>query len=787
MRLWRALAPLLALAAVAGGIASVAPRVYTLANWNAGVGPMLVSAWALAALFAAAALSTGARLVRAAFRGRPVDGFWALSFATGAAIFALAHGLGGWVGALGWAWFVLLPLAMLAWGWRTVVEVLVGRHEDAPWKLELSLLELVALAFGVVCIGLLFLQTITADNVNYDAAWYHLRAAERYALAGGQVHTPEGDLLLSLPQTASWLYTWAFLWPRASLEDHVRLAFLLELATVLGTLAALPALVRAVCPSLPRALTRLSWVAFFFYPSIFVYDTGVMGGADHVVTLWAVTAILAWLHAREAGTLRAWALFGVHLAGLLAKYSSLYVLVPLTLLVAGDWLWRALSARERGRVGRATALGPLVTAGLALALTSPYWLRNAIWFHNPVYPAATGIFPSTPWHADAEAWLQNSKESTFWTENGTTAHKLQVSAQALFNYQTELNTWGDLTQGQPVVGSSYFLSLLALPFIRDRKRRLVMLAFIVNAGIFVWFNTHQHQFRYLTILMAPMAAGAAAVALSLWRSESLFARAAVLAAAAWHLAAFADMPFRKTHRMANRESTVSVASEYLNRHGGRVGRLAAWEAIGQALPPSAVPLVHGSFPHLGLGRQSATDVTGLQFGINYGRWGSQKEIHAQLRKMGVTHLIWNPGCEQSDSVTGEALFLGLATQVTEKKALHGYSVGELPQEPREIGEGILYVGCANLFESGLYTLEALKVPVPPWFHPWPKVQPVAKVQGDWRALLPRASYVALEADCNLGDPPVTEFTWMNDQMGFPRKLRHFVRTAGQAQGWGPPQ
>jgi hypothetical protein len=619
--------------------------------------------------------------------------------------------------------------------------------------------------------------------VNYDAAWYHLRVAERYALAGGQVRGNEGDLLLSLPQTASWLYTWAFCWPAVTLDDRVRLSLLLEFVTVMGTVAAIPALVRAVCPSLPRELTRLSWVAFFFFPSTFVYDTGVMGGADHVVTLWAVSTLLVWMHARRATTLKAWALFGVHLAGLLAKYSSLYVLVPLALLVAGDW---AVRLRKHGTASRVTLWGPLITAGLALMLTSPYWMRNAIWYGNPVYPAANAIFHGQPWHQDAEAWQLNTKESTFWTENGTAAHKLKISVQTLFTYQTELNTWGDLTQNQPVVGSIYFLSLLALPFIRDKKRWLLVLAFICNAGILVWMNTHQHQFRYLTVLMAPMAAGAAAVALSLWRSGSFFGRGAVLAATCWHLAAFGDMPFRKTHRTAGRGSTVSLASEHINSHGGRSGKLAAWEQIGAALPPAAKPLVHGTFPHLGLGRQSLTDVTGLQFGISYGRWGSQTKILEQLKKMGATHLIWNPGCEQSDSVTGEALFLGLATQVTEKKAMHGYSIGELPEEAREIGEGILYVGCAELFPTGLYTLEALKVPVPPWWHPWPKVAPVEKVDNTaWRILLPRASYVAVEGDCNLGDPG-PDFTFMNEQIGFPRKLRHFVRTAGKTQGWDAP-
>ncbi len=780
MTRWRSVA---ALIAVCLGVAGVAPRIFTWQQFVGGVGPSLLGAWGLFALFVVSSTAVGAAIVRwASPRARP-DGFWPLAFASGAAVFALSNGFFGWLQLIGPKYFVLLPMTLLALGWRAgVTEVLASLAARRDRGERFSPLEVLALGFGLVCIGLVGLQTLAPDNVNYDAAWYHLRAAERYALAGGQVRTPEGDLLLALPQTASWLYTWAFLWPIAGIDDHVRLSLLLEFGTVLGTVAAIPALVRTLAPSLPREVTRLSWIAFFFFPTIFIYDTGLMGGADHIVALWSVTALLVWYFARRANTGRAWVLFGLHIAGLLAKYSSIYVLVPLVVLVGCDWLWRWKKAGRAFAAGQ--KWGPILTAIVGLALTSPYWLRNAIWYHNPLYPAASHTFPSTPWNEDAEAWEANTRESTVWAENGTLAHKADVSARALFNYQTDLNTWGDLTEGQPIAGAIYFLSLLALPFIPGRKRRLVVLAVIVNVGIVVWYNTHQHQMRYLTVLMAPMAAGAAAVAVSLWRAQWLAGKLAVGAAIAYHLAAFADMPFRKTHRMAGGESTVGVAANFLARHGTRAEKFVGWEKIGDSLPPSAVPLVHSIFPHLGMKRQSVTDITGLQYGINYGRWGSQKEILRHLRLMGVTHAILNPGSEQSDSVTGEALFLGLVVQSPDKQVISGFRVYELPPVAHEIGEGILYVGCGNLYKSGLYTLEALKAPIPPWFHPFPVPPIVAAVEGDWHTLLPRASYVALEADCGLGDPPA-EFTFMSEQAGWPKRLRHFVRTSGQAEGWGP--
>jgi hypothetical protein len=638
-----------------------------------------------------------------------------------------------------------------------------------PTALKLSPIEVIALGFGVVCLVLVAMQTIPPENVNFDAMWYHLRAAERYAVAGGMDRTPEGDLLLSLPQTASWLYTWAFCWPGGVVEDHVRLALLLELTTVFTTLATIPALVRALCPSLPRESTRLAWVAFFFFPTIFTYDTGIMGGADHVVALWSVTSILTWFHARRSMSYRSWALFGVQIASLLAKYSSIYVLIPLVLVVAVDWAWRFRKLRH---------WGPLVTALVALTLTTPYWLRNVIWYHNPVYPAAGSLFPSTPWNTDADAWNLNAKESTTWTEGGTAAHKLEVTARALFNYQIDLNTWGDMTGNQPITGVVYFLSLLCLPFISDR-RRLLVLALIMHGGIAVWFNTHQHQMRYLTVLFAPMAAGVAAVAISLWRSQAQLAKAAVLLAAGYELIAFGDMPFRKTHRMNGGQSTVDIVANYLVRRGARSGHFGFWESVGAALPPNAKLLVHGVSPTLGLGLQTVTDVIPLQLGINYGRWGSESEILSHLRKMGVTHVAMERGKEQSDSVSGEALFDSLFQQLRDKKPFGGVVVGELPDTAKNVGGGVLYIGCGSMFRTGLYTLEALKVPITPWYHPLPNPEPLAETQGDWHSLLPRAAYVVRESDCAQPDPPGSEFTFVNEQPGWPKKLRHFVRTAGR--------
>lgn len=762
---WRGM---LGVAAVGVALTLLTQSVLSVSKLRAGLGAQLMADWGLFLLFVATCLVGGAGVVARLSPRLGRDGFWPISFATGVVVFGIAMGVLGWLSVLGPVVLFGLPLAMLAFGWKAAQERLL----DAEPPAAASRAALFATAGGAVCLFLVALQTLSPDNVNFDSAWYHLRAAERYALAGGMVRTPEGDQLMTLPQLNSWLYAWAFLHPGGTLEQKVRLSLLMEFGTFAGTLALLPALVRALAPSLPRESTRASWVALFLFPSIFIYDTGIMGGADHVVALFSTAAILVWWQVRAEPGWKGWALFGVVLTGLLAKYSALYLLVPFIPVVLVDRLLHKRSLQ-----------GPLLSAGVVLALSVPYWARNLLWHHNPVYPLASRIFPSVPWNQDAAAWALNYKESNFFYPAGSLWHTVQTTAASLVDHQTGIYTWGDMTGGQAIFGSAYFLSVLALPFLFG-ARRLYVLALLMAVGIAVWFNTHQHHLRYLTVLMAPMAAGAAATAVLAWRQWPLWlGRAAVLTVVGYHLVAFGDMPFRKTHRMAGGTSTVGLAIDYVAKGGGPGASLERWKTIGAALPLRGVPLVHGIMPHLGLGRQSLTDVVGLQYGINYGRWGSVQEVYRHLREMGATHLIWGGAPMQPDSVTGEALFMALASLTVERQMVGGLSIGELPlQAPVEPGNGLLYQGCGGMYDSGLYALAQLVEPMRPMFHPFPEVTPRLAVnpnsvpQDAWGSV----TYVVQETTCAGLTVPGPEFTLMGAHDGFPKQLRYFVRTVGIA-------
>jgi hypothetical protein len=184
-------------------------------------------------------------------------------------------------------------------------------------------------------------------------------------------------------------------------------------------------------------------------------------------------------------------------------------------------------------------------------------------------------------------------------------------------------------------------------------------------------------------------------------------------------------------------------------------------------------LVHGNWPALGFPRQTVTDAAGLQFGVNYGRWGSVTQTVRELRRMGVTHLAWTTQAEQVDSVAGEALFWGTTTNTVNRFSVGPWTVGELAAPAVERPDRVVYVGCGGAYRTGLYALAALAEPIPTRWAAWPQVTPL-QTSSDWHGLLDEAEYVVIEDGCGDTTAPVG-FSAMGQQGGGPRLLRHFVR------------
>ena len=267
----------------------------------------------------------------------------------------------------------------------------------------------------------------------------------------------EGWFQGTLPQLASWLYTWALLVPGESAFFEVELAAHLEFTLFLATLAGLPVLVRWLTR---RRGHRGSWAAVFLFPGIFLYDSNLNVGAEHVLAFWAVPIALALARFQRNPDPKGGVLLGIMLAGaMLTKYQAVYFLPGVIgLLVYG------LIRRRRTR---AALPAILVVAASVLGLTSTHWLKNWLWYENPLYPFLHGFFGGAPWAEGVRVGI----EDPGWRPTGTLFEKTAESFAAIFSFSFDVHDWERFHGDVPVFGSLFTLLLLPLLFLRRSTRK----------------------------------------------------------------------------------------------------------------------------------------------------------------------------------------------------------------------------------------------------------------------------------------------------------------------------
>ena len=143
----------------------------------------------------------------------------------------------------------------------------------------------------------------------------------------------------------------------------------------------------------------LAWTALFVFPGIFCYDSGLVLGADHVAALFAAPVALLALRFSEAPN-RRWALLlGAAVAAALDTKYTAVLLLPLPLALVAK---AALGQPDRRRTFVSSGLTLL---GSIVVLTAPHWLKNAVYYGDPLFPLLRRFFPAHPWQEAAEAPL----------------------------------------------------------------------------------------------------------------------------------------------------------------------------------------------------------------------------------------------------------------------------------------------------------------------------------------------------------------------------------------------
>ncbi len=193
--------------------------------------------WVAVLVWAAGCLGTGAFLLERAFRVRlPLLEHVLVPFTLGLFAFEWLMFLLGAAGLYRKSTFFLAPILPLAIGlpalgalWVRTKKLLRRRPP------RLTPLTGLALAFGLLGLGMVYFLVLTPENVQFDSRWKHMAIAEDWVVHGGIRRATEGWVFSARPHMTSYLFAWAFLAPKARLFDQMLLCAHLEFFTFLVT------------------------------------------------------------------------------------------------------------------------------------------------------------------------------------------------------------------------------------------------------------------------------------------------------------------------------------------------------------------------------------------------------------------------------------------------------------------------------------------------------------------------------------------------------------------------
>lgn len=771
--------------------------------------------WLACAFWSAACVSAGhLTITRALGWPLPIVEHLSTSFAIGAFEFFLAMNVAGALQLYHPVTFFALPLLMLGAGLmplrrylgRAIRHVRHARRGAPPapaWTWAV-------LVYGLIGAGMIYFIILTPDNIQFDSRWKHLALAEDYAAHGGIRRFPEGYTVAAYPHLATFIYTWAFLLPKGLLFDKVELAAHMEYVGFLWTLAAIPATVRLLLPpgSRPRYL-RLAWVARFLFPGVFLYDSSLSGGADHIAAIFALPTLTLLLRAWRELSPRYMALLLMVMAGAgLTKYTGAIIMVPFPGLVVAVRAVMLGYRSARGQVPpwirRNWYLGPLAAVGFGLLYTSPHWLKNLIHYGDPLYPTLHRHFTARPWMTDSADIFSSYQQLQTWAPERSMAG-LKETLKALYNFSFIPNDYKRYHGVVPVFGSLFTLSLVCLPFLPARRtRRIWVLVGYVHVGLFIWYWMH-HQDRYLQAIAPLMAAGTAAIFALLWRSPGgdgaggvagRIARYATRTALAGLIALQViwggDVYFLPTHAMIRSPQKAVLdllAMGYQKKYKERFAVYPNYQSVARALPKGSRVLLHDNHVHLGIGAESVADSIGWQYGINYGELRAPRAIHDLLTGMGVTHVAWEDQSKGWETPAGVISFYNFALRHTGNRTKHGpmnlAPMGPPPPADAPFAGTVAWLGCNESFRDGLYELADLNVPL---FVTKPRPLPPPRVPGPPRgasaqALVDAAAFVVLDRRCHKTPPAAlqTAFTLAVKRKEPIRRRptwEYYIRTSG---------
>lgn len=608
------------------------------------------------------------------------------------------------------ATFYCVPLILLGIGAPRFLRDLerLGRRLRAlglrPFGPRTSV-ELLASVLVVVALAAIYMQVLLPRNSHADTHWYHMPIAEYYVAAGGIVKFPEGWYVGVYPQLASILYTWAFQGP-GDLFTHVSLCLHLDFALFLVTVVGVPVLSAKLLGV--RRFPAAS-AALFLFPSLFVYDSNINASADHILGFWSIPLGLALLRLSKDFSIRSAILTGLLLAApAVTKYQGSFFVIPTAMFLFG------LAIRQR----RWRPL--LICIAVAAFVTSSHWLKNLIFYHDPLYPLLNEHLPSSPFHDGAATSIRHAYWDSRWITSGPWSHRLWEAGKVLLTFSFVPNDF-DWHGQRPTFGSLFTLLLPALLIVRA-PRRLWLLVIATHLGIVVWYLT-SHQDRYLQALL-PWMAVTVATTLALLSRLGRLARAFSGLLVAVQIVLGLDVYFIRKHNMLG-DSPIRVVSELLAK--GHQGKYAerlevegTFEKMRKALGDDTVLLQHYVMARLGIGVRVVADGVGWQGAIEYLHHDSPMVTAELMQRLGVNAVAryGNPdGLDPTNAARELVFHRWLQVFGGADQHIDDASITRLLPKPKDAtlaaeATRIAWLDCRGPLPRGLYTPRGLNLGLP---------------------------------------------------------------------------
>lgn len=535
-----------------------------------------------------------------------------ISLALGIGILGYAMTALGLLGQLRTIWVTVLLGAMaaaLGWELSSLVQV-VGRGLRGlirAWAAAPAIGKAVLLL--AIPIGLLALVQSLAPPWDYDGLMYHLAGPQRF-LQAGRLYADTDNWYVNGPFTVEMVFA-------------IGIAFGDDIFPKLLHYAAGIMLVAATYAAGRRWLGEFGgWIAtavLLTVPTLPIWASfAYIDLAWSLYEFLALFAVLLWVERQD----RHWLVLGGLLLGLAlgSKYLALMGLVILVALIA----LRAL------RQGPRQAMAALLAFGLpALVVAGPWYLKNLIWFGNPVYPF---FFGGPGWSSERLA-LYSAYLNSFGT--GRTLLDYLLIPWNAYVQHARFGT----TMNRIDIPSPLFPLVLAAPFLR--KGRITSALLWVSLGRMILWAIGTQQLRFLLPIYPALSVCTAEVIGRLLPASPPHRRPGriflpALAIGCVTVTLFYQIVALATYRPLGTLVGLESRNAFLSRI---VADYAASRFIADHLPPSSRVLLLGDGRGYYCGEQCLPDPDHFRWSAEISALDSQEELVSWFQTRRITHVL----------------------------------------------------------------------------------------------------------------------------------------------------